>query len=561
MTGAGEVDLEQLEQWLAQAKTLFGALELVDPASLPASFRSEVLAPVLEGRALWSEVEERSRALHLLERLAGLAAVASGKPWYFWEQAQTFISAYCGAEACAIYRQGERMLLHKIHPLGPEEDIEELSWPQPTSGPLIPFRQEGQAQGYLLRLGPLFDHPLVLHCTRAAVAPRIRERALAMLDPLGQLIFSLVSPYFPRREQVRGLFVVSEDQPPATKSGILGRDPVFLQALAAVKQAALSDAPVYFKGESGTGKELFARYLHEHSAFKDGPFVPINCSAIPGELIESEMFGHEKGAFTGAYYRKIGKAEQANGGTLFLDEIGEMPLAFQAKLLRFLQEKRFTRVGGNQQVTSDARIVVATHRDLKEMVAHGTFREDLYYRVHVIPISILPLRERGGDIRFLAEHFFRKFIAKSRMSRRTVDEAVFEALENYGFPGNVRELENIVQRTVVMTQQQLIGPEDLPEEVHNNDKPELEYRLHPFERFDHMIPRDRETLRWLKKEVEAVTFGYQRDLDRRFLLHMLDSHDGSARKAAESAGINRTLFYKLLKRAGLDIGTIQKGES
>ncbi len=549
-----------MEQWLAKARTLLSALELVDPTALPASFRDDVLAPVIEGRALWTEVEERSRALHLLERLAGLAAVAADKPWYFWEQVQTSISAYCGAETCVIYRQGERMLLHKLHPLGPEEDVEETNWPLASHGNLVAYRQEGQAQGFLLRLGPLFDHPLVLHCIRSSVTPRIRERALAFLEPLGQLIYSLVSPYFPSRDQVRGHFVVSESEPTPNKAGILGRDPVFLQALASVKQAALSDAPVYFKGESGTGKELFARNLHDHSAFKDGPFVPINCSAIPSELIESEMFGHEKGAFTGAYYRKIGKAEQANGGTLFLDEIGEMPLAFQAKLLRFLQEKRFTRVGGNQQVTSDARIVVATHRDLKEMVAQGSFREDLYYRVHVIPISILPLRERGGDIRFLAEHFFQKFIAKSRMSRRTVDEAVFDVLENYGYPGNVRELENIVQRTVVMTQQPVIGPDDLPEEVHNSARPELEYKLHPFERFDRMVPKDRDTLRWIKKEVEAVTFGYQRDLDRRFLLHMLDSHDGSARKAAESAGINRTLFYKLLKRAGLDIGTLQKGE-
>ena len=163
---------------------------------------------------------------------------------------------------------------------------------------------------------------------------------------------------------------------------------------------------MFFKGESGTGKELFARHLHRLSPRKDAPFIPINCSAVPHELIESEMFGHEKGAFTGAYYRKIGKVEQAHGGTLFLDEIGEMPLPFQAKLLRYLQEKKFTRVGGNTSHFSDTRIVVATHRDLKDMVAEKTFREDLYYRIHVIPIVISPLRDRGRDIRYLSEHFF-----------------------------------------------------------------------------------------------------------------------------------------------------------
>ena len=320
---------------------------------------------------------------------------------------------------------------------------------------------------------------------------------------------------------------------------------------------------MFLKGESGTGKELFAQRLHKASQRAGGPFIAINCSAVPHELIESEMFGHEKGAFTGAYYRKIGKVEQAHRGTFFLDEIGEMPLAFQAKLLRYLQEKTFTRVGGTAPVRSDARIVVATHRDLKELVANKTFREDLFYRIHVIPLEIPPLRDRGRDIRVLAEFFFQKYIDKSRASRRKVDETVFQCLDAYCFPGNVRELENAIQRTVVMTKKAKISVRDLPEEVRRGDRSHRlpEFLIHPFDKFDQLIPTDRDALRELKREIDHISSTYIRDLERRFLLNLLHQGKGSARKASELAGINRTLFYKLLKRAGIEISALSKEES
>lgn len=551
--------MEQRQTWIAQARTLIDALDLVEPDLLPASFRDDVLKPVATGKEQLGELENSALFLALIQQLNELALQAHSRQWYFWEKVSQLLCTFCSAESMNAYRQGERNVLHKIHPLEPEEDVDEKLWPNPGVENLIEYKQEGHAQGFLVRLGPLTNNPLVLHFSRRGIAPRLARPKLEQMVASGNLIFSLVKSHFPMLDITRGMLLVDGEPEADDKVNILGKDPVFLQSLESVKQASKSEAPVYLRGESGTGKELFARYLHEHSNISDGPFVPINCSAIPSELIESELFGHEKGAFTGAYYRKIGKAEQANGGTLFLDEIGEMPLAFQAKLLRFLQEKRFTRVGGNQQVVSDARIVVATHRDLKEMVAKGTFREDLYYRVHVIPITIAPLRERGGDIRFLAENFFARYIGKSRMSRRRVDEAIFDVLENYHFPGNVRELDNIIQRTVVMTQKPVIALEDLPDEVKVAGTHTMDFKLHPFERFDNIVPKDRDTLRWLKKEVESVTFSYQRDLDRRFLLNLLKQHDGSARKAAEGANINRTLFYKLLKRAGLDIGTMQKG--
>lgn len=394
--------------------------------------------------------------------------------------------------------------------------------------------------------------------------PRIQTARLHILARYAEVLFAIIQPYFEAEVEKDSAVVIDiKDKRLSADDEILGSDPRFMEALQKLERAADSDASIYLRGESGTGKELFSRRVHLLSNRKDGPFVAINCSAIPHELIESEMFGHEKGAFTGAYYRKIGRVEQANGGTLFLDEIGEMPLAFQAKLLRFLQEKQFNRVGGNQVVRSDARIVVATHRDLKEMVARKTFREDLYYRIHVIPIDIPALRERGMDIRLLAESMFAKYIGKSRASRRSVEEAVFEALQQYDYPGNVRELDNIIQRTVVMAKGNRIRIKDLPDEVKTAVGPTHTgfYQLHPFEKFDHVIPADRETLRQLKSDVEQVAVSYGRDLERRFLLELLRRADGSARKAAELSDINRTLFYKLMKRAGIDISSVPKDDS
>ena len=553
---------QDLEQWLSHLQTLVHGLNLLDPDQLPSSFGKEVLGPVQEGRANLERLRRQGRISLLMRSLSELTLVAEERAWFFWEKAGRLLSAFVRAEMCTFYRQGPAGVLHKIHPLESEEDAVELSWPHGRDGDLLAVEEEGHAQTFLLRLGSRGRRPIVAKFqTIKPVPPMLRDH-LAVLNEHAQAIFLLVADRLPKMETTRPMTLVAvPDEDADEGKRIYGQDPGLIKAIEAAEQAAQSEATVYFHGESGTGKELFAKHLHRLSARDAGPFIPINCSAIPQELIESEMFGHEKGAFTGAYYRKIGKVEQADGGTLFLDEIGEMPLPFQAKLLRYLQDKQFNRVGGNKPIHSDARIVVATHRDLREMVAKRSFREDLYYRIHVIPIDIPPLRKRGGDVRYLSELFFKKFITKSRASRRKVDPTVFDILERYAYPGNVRELENIIQRTVVMAQKSVISAEDLPSELLSEENEDIyQFRLHPFEKFDGFLPKDRATLKKLKKEISHVAFSYERDLDRRFLLYLLDKGGGSARKAAELASINRTLFYKLLKRAGLDIGLLNKDE-
>ncbi|OGP13604.1 MAG: sigma-54-dependent Fis family transcriptional regulator [Deltaproteobacteria bacterium GWA2_54_12] len=228
-----------------------------------------------------------------------------------------------------------------------------------------------------------------------------------------------------------------------------------------VSKVKNSDIPVLVMGESGTGKELISRAIHFNSDRKDAPFVVVNCASIPHELLESELFGHEKGAFTGAYQRRIGRFEQAHQGTIFLDEIGEMDLALQAKLLRVIQTKEFQRVGGNDTIISDVRLVSATNRDIREEVRQKRFREDLYFRIAAFPIVVPPLRQRKSDILVLAEHFLKLFGQASGKTLRFSREAL-RLLYDYPWPGNVRELENVIQRGVVMTDGKEITPGDLP---------------------------------------------------------------------------------------------------
>ncbi len=547
------------QQLLDKMQTLLDGLAMIDPGLLPPSFTQDLIQPLQEERGALGKLQEQLAWQQVFSYISGLADQAGDRHWFFWDAVCTRLADFANAEQVAVFQEHAGNL-SKVHPLEAEEDL--MTYPLPTfHEPISAGRMEEAAQCWWLKLSPrpAETAALLLRFSRQKPLPRIHTGRMQCIVEAGGPLRTVVRAKLPHLTAPRQIRF--QARPPKENEGspLLGDHPDFLEAVSQTKQAALSEATVSISGESGTGKELFAHYLHMRSRRHKGPFIPINCSAIPSELIESEMFGHEKGAFTGAYYRKIGKAEQANGGTLFLDEIGEMPLSFQAKLLRFLQEKQFTRVGGNQPVSSDARIVVATHRDLKKMVEEGSFREDLFYRVNVIPLKIPALRRRGSDIRLLSETFFSKYIAKSRASRREVDEAVFEVLSRYPFPGNVRELDNIIQRTVVMTQKPTIEVTDLPPEVLENgieQEQEKHFRHHPFEHFDGMVPTDRDTLRHLKKEVEDVAMSYQRDLDRRFLLALLRESGGSARKAAETAGINRTLFYKLLKRAGIDISIL-----
>jgi len=237
---------------------------------------------------------------------------------------------------------------------------------------------------------------------------------------------------------------------------IVWASPAMKEVMAQVEQVAASETRVCIRGETGTGKELIARTLHEKSARRGGPFVALNCAAIPAELMETELFGHEKGSFTGAAARHIGKFELAHRGTLFLDEIGDMPLPMQAKLLRVLEEGEIERVGGGVPFAVDVRVIVATHRNLEEQVRNGTFREDLYHRIFVFPIVLPPLRERREDIRVLAEHFVHQLSQQNHWKAKKLSPDAIAALEAYSWPGNVRELRNVVERVLLYTSGEVI---------------------------------------------------------------------------------------------------------
>jgi len=251
---------------------------------------------------------------------------------------------------------------------------------------------------------------------------------------------------------------------------IVGKSKGMKEIFKVVKQVAETRSTVLIMGESGTGKELISRAIHYHSPRKNHPFVTINCAAIPETLIESELFGHEKGAFTNAIERKLGRFEIAHQGTLFLDEIGELSLITQAKILRFLEEKEFTRVGGSKTIKVDVRLITATNKDLPTLTKTGKFREDLYYRINVVPILLPPLRERKEDIPLLINHFIKKFSEENQKQIKGVSKEALEVLMAYEWPGNVRELENLIERVIALTSHEYIQLEELPLPVFNQSK-------------------------------------------------------------------------------------------
>ncbi len=258
--------------------------------------------------------------------------------------------------------------------------------------------------------------------------------------------------------------VFTETPPDTAVDGdILGGSAVMCEVYKAIGRVAAQDVPVLITGESGTGKELVARAIYQHGPRAKSPFLALNCAAIPENLLESELFGHERGAFTGADRRRIGKFEQCSGGTLFLDEIGDMPLSLQAKILRVLQEQTFERVGGNETIRTDVRLIAATHRDLKSWSAEGKFRPDLYYRLGVFNIHLPPLRDRGDDLPLLVQHYLRRY---SRELGRTVREAAPEALQqlsSYSWPGNIRELQSVLKQALLRASGPILLPAFLPE--------------------------------------------------------------------------------------------------
>ena len=307
---------------------------------------------------------------------------------------------------------------------------------------------------------------------------------------------------------------------------LIGNSPAMSKLIALLERVAPSQVNVLITGESGTGKELVAKALHQNSDRKNQPFVPINCGAIPENLLESELFGHEKGAFTGANRRKEGLFESANNGTLFLDEIGELPMGMQVKLLRVLQEREFRRVGGTNTISLNIRLVAATNQDLSERIKEGSFREDLFYRLNVVSIELPPLRTRPGDIQLLIDRFYQRLTGKDEY---LIQKQALELLLNYDWPGNVRELENLVERCVVLGETEELTVECLPDQIkkksHNvyggiDDLPEDGFDLE----------------KWLEEMEKAV------------LLQALEKSGGVRKRAAELLGINfRSIRYRLGK--------------
>ena len=312
----------------------------------------------------------------------------------------------------------------------------------------------------------------------------------------------------------------SAQQAPAS-SGILTRDPDMQRICRTIEKVAPSSATVLLLGESGTGKELLARALHARSSRNVGRFVAINCAAIPETLLESELFGYEKGAYTGAVKRTIGKIENANGGTLFLDEIGDLPMSLQAKLLRFLQERVIERVGGREEVPVDVRIVCATHQLLKEQIQTGRFREDLYYRLAEIVVDIPPLRARRADATLLAHSFVRKFAEEHRRPTMSLSSDALDAIEAHAWPGNVRELENVVKRAVIMSETSTITRADIDVAPAATEGVAL-------------------NLRQVREEAERAA-----------VISVLGRVNGNLSKAAELLGVSRPTLYDLIHRFGL----------
>jgi len=307
-------------------------------------------------------------------------------------------------------------------------------------------------------------------------------------------------------------------------SRIIGKSAKMRELFDMLATVAPAEATVLLLGESGTGKEIIANAIHQNSPRKERPYVKVNCAALPETLLESELFGHEKGAFTGAIEKKKGRFERADGGTIFLDEIGEMSLTTQTKILRVLQEREFEQVGGTKTIKVDVRIIAATNKNLEEEVKKGKFREDLYYRINVVPLIIPPLRERAEDVPLLAEHFLRLYGEKNKRMLKGFADGVLDALIRYEWPGNVRELENIVERTVIMSRGDTITFADLPPAIAGAQGPAMQ-------------------------TPPAISL---KDMERETITKALQQTGGNRTKAAVLLGITRKTLQNKIKEYGID---------
>ncbi|WP_330400358.1 sigma-54-dependent transcriptional regulator [Tepidibacter mesophilus] len=308
-----------------------------------------------------------------------------------------------------------------------------------------------------------------------------------------------------------------------TGKPIIGDSPHMKRVMEVVERVSKTNATVLITGESGTGKELIASAVHYSSDRSDKPYITVNCGALPENLLESELFGHDKGSFTGAVSKKLGRFERANKGTIFLDEIGELSLTVQVKLLRVLQEKEIERVGGTETIDVDVRIIAATNKDLKKMVEEGTFREDLYYRLNVIPIRLPALRERKEDIKLLVQYFLEKYSKEMGRDSMKISVEAINTLTDYSFKGNIRELENIIERLVILSENKLIDKDDLPREILYESDREFQFKL----------PQSGINLE---------------EIEKSFILQALKICDYNQTKAAKLLGVTRhTLIYRMEK--------------
>jgi DNA-binding NtrC family response regulator len=359
------------------------------------------------------------------------------------------------------------------------------------------------------------------------LARPVRERALGMV-----LQRAMEKPELARK------LAAAEARPPARGTeplfeGVVGAHPTMQVLFNRVIQAARSKATVLVHGETGTGKELIASAIHKNSRRREGPFVRLNCAALAPGVLESELFGHEKGSFTGAQGTRRGRFEQADGGTLFLDEISEVPAAVQVKLLRFLQERELERVGGDETIRVDVRVVAATNRDLRVLVEDGRFREDLYYRLNVVRIETPPLRARPSDIPLLADHFLSRFAEENEADVQGFSEAAMQLMLDYPWPGNVRELMNVVEQAVVLASGPLVEAGELP--------------IRPVHR-----PQDA-----LPLMVPGVTLA---EVERYVIMKTLEAVDGSRHRAAEILGISRRTLQYRLQEWGIEPRKFMKGD-
>jgi two-component system nitrogen regulation response regulator NtrX len=315
------------------------------------------------------------------------------------------------------------------------------------------------------------------------------------------------------------------------RHSITGNSPQIQALKKQIAVAAPTNAWILITGENGTGKELVARTIHQMSHRVDKPLIDVNCAAIPDELIESELFGHEKGAYTGATSRKRGKFEVANGGTIFLDEIGDMSLKTQAKILRILQEQKFERVGGTRTLTVDVRVIAASNKDLKREIEKETFREDLYYRLNVIPIEVPPLRNRTEDIPMLVKTFLKEFSEEGHCGLKTMTPRAVEHLKVYSWPGNIRELKNLVERLAIMTESEVIDEGDIPSSYKRNDTMTPEAGIF-----------DVDFLKEAKKQFEKM-----------YILRKLSENENNISQTADSIGIERSHLHKKIKSFGFKL--------